>query len=307
MQYFTIAGLRASRIGFGCAAIGGHDYGPADDPQSVSAIAAALDLGITLFDVADIYGLGHSEEILAKGLGARRHEVVIATKGGIRWDATAKSTHRDISPVYLRTAIDRSLARLRVERIPLYQLHWPDGVTPLEVALEELERAKAAGKIGEYGVCNCDPIPLLQGSGARPSTAQMPFNLVDRSAGDAMADCVARGVHTLAYNVLCHGLLSGKYHRNSIFSRTDLRNRLPAMYGEGQDRIWRALQEVESVAQAIGLKAGQVAANWVYTHSSISCVLVGIRTAHQIEEIVTGTDFRLPPAMTSRLNSIYGG
>src|SRR5215471_1977366 len=113
MQYarFGLTDLEISRIGFGCAAIGGYDYGTVDDRQSIEAIGRALDLGINFFDTADVYGLGHAEEILSQALGTRRHDVVIATKFGIKWDAQGRTT-RDLSAVRVVEALEGSLRRL---------------------------------------------------------------------------------------------------------------------------------------------------------------------------------------------------
>src|SRR5262245_58771307 len=109
MDYAPVgrSGLKISRVGFGCAAIGGHDYGPVDDEESIRAIRAVLENGITLFDTADVYGFGRSERVLSDGLGDDRRRVVIATKGGVRWDGHGR-TSRDLSPRYLVTAIDDS-------------------------------------------------------------------------------------------------------------------------------------------------------------------------------------------------------
>lgn len=151
--------IEVSRIGFGCWAIGGHGYGKVDDRDSMLAIQKAVDLGINFFDTADVYGFGHFEEILSKALGSKRHDVVIATKFGVNWDNNGK-TFLDCSPGRIETAIDASLRRLKLEMIPLYQIHWYDNVTPLEEVLLQLKRCQEIGKIRYIGLSNF-PIALL--------------------------------------------------------------------------------------------------------------------------------------------------
>ncbi|HEX3868310.1 MAG TPA: aldo/keto reductase, partial [Gemmatimonadaceae bacterium] len=162
MEYVTLGrgGPSVSRVAFGCAAIGGADYGPADDADSLRAAHQAIDLGINFFDVADVYGFGRAERVLGEALASKSSaNVIVATKGGVRWDDRGR-TQRDSSPDWISTAIDASLSRLRVERIDLYQLHWPDPKTPIEDTLDLLERRREDGKIGQIG-CTNFPLPLI--------------------------------------------------------------------------------------------------------------------------------------------------
>ena len=122
-------------------------------------------MGVNLFDTADVYGLGHSEELLAETLGSRRKEVVLCSKFGVKWDNSGR-TLMDVSPAYLRKALEASLRRLRVDCIPLYYIHWPDGVTPLSETVAELERARGEGKIRWIGVSNFSPAQLREAASA---------------------------------------------------------------------------------------------------------------------------------------------
>ena len=132
MDYATMGstGLQVSRLGFGCAAMGGYDYGPVDDRDSIESVRRALDLGITFFDTADVYGLGHAEHVLGRALGKNRHDVVVATKFGKAWDAKGRVS-RDTSPRRLVRAVEASLQRMDLDCITLYQIHWLDEQTPL--------------------------------------------------------------------------------------------------------------------------------------------------------------------------------
>ena len=140
-------------MGYGCAAIDGYDYGAVDDRDSEGAIRRALDLGIAFFDTADVYGLGRAECVLSRALGSRRHGVFVSTKFGVAWDERGR-TWRDTSPARVSAALHESLRRLRLECIPLYQIHWPDGTTPIRDTLAVLLRHKEEGKIGAIGICN---------------------------------------------------------------------------------------------------------------------------------------------------------
>ena len=159
--------MTVSRLAFGCWAMGGHGYGTVDDAESIAAVKKALELGINFFDTADVYGFGHSERILSEALDSRRHDVVIATKFGVSWDDSGK-TRKDCSPKRLVEALEGSLRRLRVECIPLYQIHWHDGITPVPDLMETLLRCREAGKIRYIG---CSNFPRRSGAGMLRSGA----------------------------------------------------------------------------------------------------------------------------------------
>ena len=146
--------LKISRLGVGTWAIGGFGWGRIDDSDSIAALRKAWDLGINFFDTADIYGFGHAEEIIAKALGGDRKKAMIATKFGVRRGLDGK-TFKDISPKYAVEALDASLRRLKLDCIPLYQIHWPDdGVTPVEETMAALDKCQAQGKIRFIGYSN---------------------------------------------------------------------------------------------------------------------------------------------------------
>ena len=133
-----------SVIGFGCWQIGGHGWGATEDAESSHAVRRALELGIDLFDTAAVYGFGHSEKVLAEALGQNGTSGV-GDERGLGWDASGR-VWRDASPTALLESLHESLRRLRIETIPIYQLHWPDQNLPLEESIETLERAREAGE-----------------------------------------------------------------------------------------------------------------------------------------------------------------
>ena len=149
-----------SRLTIGCEPLGGNDWGKYDVGEVRKTISMAIDYGITSFDTADVYGLGKSEEELSKALGEDRHKAFIISKVGVRWEKNVKSqrskTFKDSSPEYIRTALENSLRRLRVEAIPLYMVHWPDKKSSNNNVMECLESLKVSGKILNYGISNFD-------------------------------------------------------------------------------------------------------------------------------------------------------
>ena len=305
MEYIDLGrtGLRVSRIGFGCATLGGYDYGPVDDETSMAAVRRAVDLGITFFDVADVYGFGRAETVLRRALGPRLRDLMIATKFGAAWTEDGR-TFRDISPAYLRRALEGSLRRLGLDAIPLYQIHWPDGSTRWDDCMAELEACRAEGKVQHVGASNLSPadVTACQRSG-RLESLQLPFSLAEPDHAEAMA--AARRdwqMSTLAYNVLAHGLLSGKYTRDAVFSGTDLRTRVALVQEPQRGRVFARLERIQRVAANSGRSCLQVALAWTLAHPSVSVALVGTRTAAQIEESAGATGWPWLPDYSTMLD-----
>ena len=170
MEYINIPGLdiKASGLGLGCLQLGGHGWGNISEKEMTNTVHEAINQGITVFDTAPIYGLGHSEEMLGKILGNRRKDVIIATKTGLRWRKNGDfEKYPDASAENISREIDISLHRLKTDYIDIYQLHWPDPETPLEETLSTMNRLKESGKIRVIGLCNisqvnqCPHTPLL--------------------------------------------------------------------------------------------------------------------------------------------------
>lgn len=286
MQYEQLAcpSLRVSRVGFGCWPLGGHGWGPVDDGASVTAVRASLDAGVTFFDTADVYGLGHSEDILSRALGSDRHRVVVATKFGVRWDETG-ATWRDTSLAWLDQALDASLRRLRLDCIPLYQIHWHDGVTALDAVVERLLRHREAGKIAAIGGSNCTPEHIVRLTAAGPiASMQVAYSAVDRRAEERVfAACDDAGVPVVTHSSLAQGLCSGKYGLGARFDHGDIRRR-SAYFGESASLA--VVSRMREVGDGYGKTPAQVALGWVLGAASVASALVGIKTAEQLWENV---------------------
>jgi aryl-alcohol dehydrogenase-like predicted oxidoreductase len=289
-------GPRVSRVGFGCAAIGGHDYGAVDDMVSAKAVIAAIESGVTFFDAADVYGFGHAEDVLGSTLRASgSRDVVIATKVGVRWDDAGRTT-RDLSPAWIRRAVDGSLRRLGVDCIDVYQLHWPDPSTSIEDTMGAMLTLRDQGKIRHIGCCNFDEalIERAMRIGTVVSN-QLPYSIADRSRESTIRQNASKAeVPLIAYNVLAHGLLSGKYDARATFQGTDLRRRNPLFQPEVLSRALPIVDTIRSVAERCGRTPAQVAIRWVLQRAGVAVALAGAKRAEQARENAGGGNWTLP-------------
>lgn len=286
--------LTISRVGFGCWAIGGHGYGVVDDDASRAAIRGALGAGINFFDTADVYGFGHSEEVLSSGLGEDRHTAVIATKFGVGWTLAGK-TYKDCGPARAVEALDASLRRLRIDCIPLYQIHCHDGVTRLEDTMEALCRCRDAGKIRHIGCTNFTLDHVAAAHRVEPmASIQLEFNLLDREHEATLRQCFsANRMSTIVYGALVRGLLSGKYGQAAEFGNNDTRSIDPEYRGPQLTRNLALVEALQSTAARYGRSAGQTALRWVLDLPFISSVIVGMKNADQVVQNVGASGWRL--------------
>src|SRR5882724_12942066 len=287
MEYVRLGltDLQVSRVGFGCAAIGGHDYGKVDDQDSIAAVQKALDLGVNFFDTADVYGLGHAEELLGQALGSRRHDVIVATKFGIEWGQQGK-TKRNLSARRVLEALDESLRRLRLDCITLYQIHWYDGRTPIAETMEALNKCQESGKIRFIGCCNFS-LSLTEEAQkyGRLESLQLPYSLAERGS-EPVIDEGHRNYQmaALCYNPLAQGLFTGKYGRDTKFQGTDLRARSSLFQGDSLAINLALVEKLKKVASLNGRTPAQVAIRWLLENENVTSAIVGIKTPFQIEE-----------------------
>lgn len=294
---------RISPIAFGCDPLGGHNWGRVDAEAIMAAIPHAIDLGITLFDTADCYGNGLSEERLGAALGARRREVLVASKFGVRIGVGGK-TFIDNDPAWIVDAVEASLKRLRTEVIDIYQLHWWDGRTPFPAIFETLERLVETGKIRAYGSTNItlDTMEIVSADllPANYLSTSMEFSLVqtrNRLAIEAMCSGGGRRPHFLAWGSLGGGILTGKYSSPADLEAGDRRLKRPDSHFTGE-RLRRNLGIVDlcrSIATAHGphITVAQIALQWIGSTLGFGTCLVGIKSAAQLAEAAAGFDFRM--------------
>src|SRR3989338_1247322 len=296
--------LEISRIGFGCWAIGGHGYGKVDDKASIKAIRKALDLGINFFDTADVYGFGHSEIILSKALSSQRGKVIIATKFGVNWDENG-NTFYDCSPKRVVEAVEGSLRRLKIDCIPLYQIHWYDNTTPISETIESLKKCQEAGKIHYIGCSNFSAKLILEVSRiSRIETIQFLYNIIQRDLEKDILECVeSLKIVSLAYGVLARGLLSGKYDLTTKFGDNDTRSRDK----EFQEYQFKNNLQLVEVLKQIGMRYSKtpshVSIRWALDNPFITCCIVGAKTKEQVAENVLSLDWKLKKGDIDIINS----
>lgn len=304
MEYATLGqtAIKISRIAFGCEALGGYDWGKVEEREAIEAVRRALDMGVNFFDTADVYGLGRSEELLSEALGSQRQEMVVATKFGVSWEPTLGGgrarTFRDTSPKRVVEALEGSLRRLRLDSIPLYQVHWPNTETPVEDTMEALARCREQGKIRHLGYANAGPAVIRSAfQVCRLESLQAPYNLLYRSIeGETIQCCAALGMSILAYGPLAQGLLTGKYGKGSVFDEDDRRHRLGHFRGKEMERGLIFVSRLEEIAGGYGKTIAQVALRWVLDKPFIGSAIVGIKTPAQIEANAGAAGWRLSPS-----------
>lgn len=298
-------GPEISRLGMGCWAIGGHGWGTVRDEDSIQAVKSALDKGVTFFDTADAYGLGKSETLLAEVLGSSRTRVVIASKGGVRWNDSSQ-VWTDTSPAYLRTALEGSLKRLKLDCIPLYYIHKPDMVTPVEESVAALESMRQEGKIGAIGVANFSADQLRQAlQVARVTAVQVRFNIFDRSESRDLWDiCRSTGITLVAWGALADGLLTGKFAEDTRFAPDDHRSRMQEFNHENLPRYARCIRILESLAAKRGHCVAQLALRWVLDYEPLTCALFGAKTDVQVSQNLGADGWSLPQTDLAEIESV---
>jgi len=283
-----------SRIGFGCWAMGGHGYGVVEDSQSIRAIHRALDLGVNFFDTAGVYGFGRSESVLAEALGERRRDAVIATKFGVHWDKEGK-IYRDSSPGRVVGALEESLHRLKIDCIPLYQIHFHDQKTPVADTMEALLKCRDAGKLRYIG-CSNFPLHLIEearGEGEVVSI-QARMNVIQRENELLLESCFrAHRMGTIIYGALMRGLFTGKYGAKSNFGSNDTRSADANFQGDRLAYNLGIVEKMRELGQRYNQSCAQIALRWVLDSPYVTSVIVGAKTANQVVDNVKAIGWNL--------------
>ena len=279
--------MKISPICFGCEPLGGTDWGEVDIDAIEKAINIALELGLNFFDTAGVYGLGLSEERLSKILGSRRHDIVIATKGGLSWKNSNLGREiitKDSSPLSIRADVESSLKRLRLEVLPIFYVHWPDSNTDIEDTFNELSILKNEGKINSIGCSNFSAEQIIQACSVTDiDYLQIPMNILDGPIDQSLSDvCLQNNINIIAYNVLLHGLLTGKFDINSNFPRNDRRSRLPLFQGSNFKNAIEKIEDLKIKAFKTNNSLSHYAINWVLTQKNVCSALVGIKSPKQM-------------------------
>ncbi|MBI3973360.1 MAG: aldo/keto reductase [Chloroflexi bacterium] len=313
MQYRKMGNsdLEVSVIGFGCWEIGGN-YGSFVEQEVIDAVHRAIDLGITLFDTALVYGAGRSEELLGRALRGRRHEVIVVTKCGVPTRSGQKE-RRDGRYGSMMEDIEHSLRYLQTDHVDLLLQHWPDPETPIEESMRALEDIRRSGKARFVGVSNYHPHMLREAVQHAPIIAnQVGYNLFDRRWERQMFP-TARELRLgiMAYGPMAHGLLTGAFTRDTAFEENDWRRRgnifgQPLFTPENLSRNVEVVEALSNLAYELGTPLAPLAIAWVLRDPLVSVALSGTRRPQEIEENVKALDVmpRLTPDVLARIDEI---
>jgi aryl-alcohol dehydrogenase-like predicted oxidoreductase len=292
--------LSITPLGFGSWAVGGggwqFGWGAQDDGESIAAINRALDHGINWIDTAAVYGLGHSEEIVAKALKGRTERPYIFTKCSMIWDAQGNISH-SLKRESIRREVEDSLRRLQVEVIDLYQIHWPDPDIDIEEGWSTLSELKREGKVRYIGASNFGVEQLRRAMKiARVDSLQPRYSLIHPEVEDEVLPfCERNGIGVIVYSPMMSGLLSGRMTQERIrnFPEDDWRKNNPEFQ---EPRLYRNLwlaELLKNIGRHHGLSAGEIAIAWTLRLSAVTGAIVGGRSPDQVEGIVGAANFRL--------------
>ncbi|HEY0256049.1 MAG TPA: aldo/keto reductase [Candidatus Methylacidiphilales bacterium] len=296
--------LHITAIGFGSWAVGGpwqFGWSVQNDGDSIAAIHRALELGINWIDTAAIYGLGHSEEVVAKALASwRGTRPYIFTKCGMIWDKNGKVDY-SLKADSIRRECENSLRRLQVETIDLYQIHWPhDDLAETEEGWTTLSKLQQEGKVRWIGASNFSADELEHAEAIAPvASLQPPYSLIKRDIEkDVLPYCQQQNIGVIAYSPMASGLLTGAMTRERAASlpEDDWRKKNAEFQEPKLSRNLQLVERLRKVGQRHGHTPGQVAIAWTLRHPVVTGAIVGARNAKQVEDIMSAVDFRLSKA-----------
>jgi aryl-alcohol dehydrogenase-like predicted oxidoreductase len=316
MEYrqFGRTGLQVSAIGFGCWEIGGT-YGRIDEAQFQQAVQRAIDSGINCFDSAEAYGMGISEQALARALGTRRRDVILVTKFGVGYDEAPN--RRDSSRQRVMASIEKSLRNLQTDHVDAYLVHWPDINTPFEETMHALDDIVRQGKARYIGVSN---FRLAQLEACmrlrRVDVVQYGWNMFDRRMqSEIFPYCAVQELGVMAYGSLAYGMLAGSFHANMQFDESDWRSRggnlgslnlFRTLFGpEHFPRNLKAVEELKTLATRYRKTLPQFALRWTLSNPAVSTALVGFRQPAEVEENLGALEWGISAADMTAVDTIF--
>lgn len=298
MEYITLknSDIKVSRICMGGCPMGQYGWGDVQEQELLDTVNVAIENGVNFFDTADTYGLGKSEETLAKALGEKRQDVVIATKFGVRVENG--KTFYDNSPKYIEKALTDSLRRLKTDYIDVYQIHYRDGVTPIGDVVEALEKYKAKGYIRSYGLSNIyeEDLNELKSFSGKFVSMQDEFSLACRKNEFELTDLAKQlSITPMTWGSLGQGVLTGKYDINASFGSNDRRSReiYVNFHGEKFRKNLEIVEKMRPIAEKHNVPVSAVALRFILDYLKDSVVLVGAKRPSQILGNIAATDWCL--------------
>jgi aryl-alcohol dehydrogenase-like predicted oxidoreductase len=310
------SGLHITTVGFGAWAIGGggwsFGWGPQDDGDSIATMRHALDLGINWIDTAAVYGLGHSEEVVGKFLRDLPASLrpLVFTKCGLRWDANKpmETAERILRPESIRRECEDSLRRLGIERIDLYQFHWPDNTgTPIEDSWGEMAKLVKEGKVRAAGVSNFN-VELLDRCEAirHVDSLQPPFSLIRRDAGEREIPwCKSHNTGVICYSPMQSGLLTDSFTaaRVARMADDDWRRKAEEFQEPNFSRNLALRDALRPIAQRHACSVSSVAVAWTHGWPGVTAAIVGARTPAQVDGWIQAANLQLAPEDREEISS----
>jgi aryl-alcohol dehydrogenase-like predicted oxidoreductase len=303
--------LEITPIGVGAWAMGGggwlFGWGHQDDNESVAAIQRALDEGINWIDTAAVYGLGHSEEVVARALKGRASRPYVFTKCARIWNER-REIGKSLKADSIRRECENSLRRLEVDVIDLYQMHWPEPDEEIEEGVETLVRLKEEGKVRNIGVSNFNASQLKRALAiTRITSLQPPYSLLSRGVEAELLPMVAReNIGVLAYSPMASGLLSGGMTRERIANlpADDWRRRNPNYSEPLLSRNLALVEVLRGIGARHGSTPGEVAIAWTLRDPVVTAAIVGLRRPEQLDGVIGAANFRLTPDEIEEIENV---
>jgi aryl-alcohol dehydrogenase-like predicted oxidoreductase len=304
--------LHITPIGFGAWAIGGSGWefawGAQDDTESIATIREALDLGINWIDTAAVYGLGHSEEVVARALEGVRDRPYLFTKCSMVWDKHREIGH-SLKADSIRRECEASLRRLRVDTIDLYQIHWPNPDEDIEEGWAAMAALQKAGKVRYIGVSNFTVEQMMRARAIAPITSlQPPYSLLHREIEDEILPFVARrNIGLIAYSPMASGLLTGAMtaERIAALPHDDWRKHHPDFREPQLFRNLRLVRLLRAIGNHHGRSQGEVAIAWVLRDPAVTAAIVGARRPGQVRGLAGAAEFRLSPRELAEIEAFF--
>ena len=292
--------LEITPLGIGAWAMGGggwaFGWGPQDDRESIEAIHAALDHGINWIDTAAVYGLGHSEEVVARSLEGRNPRPYVFTKCERIWNER-REIGKSLKEDSIRREVEASLRRLKVDVIDLYQIHWPEPDEEIEEGWTTMAKLKQEGKVRYIGVSNFNASQMRRAQAIAPITSlQPPYSLISPEIEESILPYAeANHIGVIVYSPMKSGLLSGTMTRERVAALPgdDFRKRVPNFQEPLLSRNLELAALLAEIGKRHGQTAGEAAIAWTLRHPAVTAAIVGMRSAKQVEGIIGAADFRL--------------